>query len=218
MQVGPENRTGAEGRPLRQRGKIGLETPLSGRFWGENKRLLFAPPPWYQLLVAGCFLAGALVLASLLFPLPLIGPIFSFAIGIWFGPALIMSGFWAVLSSEYMLCDLRSRTYYRREGGAAFRRGRRGSLAELDAVVLLTEELSVLPSSKVVIYRLVVYWKRQAEPLLIIERDQMLCRAGQQLNFGCGRLLALGQRFAHALGVPFYDNSQYASPKPLRPV
>lgn len=217
MQVGPENRSGAEGRIPRQRGKIGLETPLSGRFWGENKRLLFAPPQWYQLLVAGCFVAGTLVLASLLFPLPLIGRIFSLEIGIWLGPVLIMSGFWAVLSSEYMLCDLRSRTYYRREGGAAFRLGKRGSLIDLDAVVLLTEVLSVPSASRVVVYRLVLYWKGQVEPLLIVERDQMLCRSGQPLNFGCGRLLALGQRFGDALGVPFYDNSQYASPKPLRP-
>jgi hypothetical protein len=200
---------------LPYRKKSGLEAPLSGRFYGENKRLVFAPPLWYDLLVLGCIVGG--ILFSL-FALANGGlqignaPMLGFAVGLM----VSVAGTWAALSNERMSCDLRSRYYARLEGQGLSKRVTRGSLDQLDAVVLMTEQWAVpVGVARPVVYRLVVHWKGGAQPLLIVESERHMLAAHEQLNHKAGRLLLNGSRYAKALGVTFYDNSYYHSPGPL---
>ncbi len=210
-----ENRSHHEGAAnLRPQRKIGLETPLTGRFWGEDKRLIFAPPAWYQALVLACLAGGGLVglggwLAWDWVPL--------FSIGLWLGPALFLSGAWAALSMEYIVFDLKSRTYVRREGRGFGKRTRRGSTIELDAVVVYCENYP-LALGQVVIYRTVLHWKHASVPLLVTEREQTALQPGQSMNHGSGPIIARAQRYARALGVAFYDNSYFHSPAPQAPL
>ena len=207
-----ERRSQNEGAPSRppQR-KLGLETPLAGRFWGENKRLSFAPPSWYQTLVALCLIGGLWVgLAGYLgwawFPL--------FQIGFWLGPALFLAGVWALLSMEYAVFDLRSRTFFRREGTGLFKRTRRGSMVDLDAVVVYCENYPYVVMGRVVIYRTVVHWKSAVVPLLVTEREQAALPAGAPMNYASGPIVARAQRYAQALGVAFHDNTYFHTPPP----
>lgn len=210
-----EKRSNPEGmQKLRPLKKIGLETPLVGKFWGENKRLVFTPPHWYQLLVLACFTAGMLFGLTVFFSwswMPLR------EVGVWLCPSLLLAGTWALLSMEYAVFDLRSRTYFRREGGGLLKRSRRGSLVDLDAVVLNCEHFS-LGVRGVVIYRIVLHWKNSVVPLLVTERQQSAVPTGASLNFSAGSIAHRAQRYAGALGVPFYDNSHFHSPAPQAPV
>ncbi len=211
-----ESRSSAEGTAnLRPQRKIGLETPLLGRFWGEDKRLVFAPPVWYQTLVAACLAGGGLIGLAGLFAwdwVPL------FAIGLWLGPAVFLSGLWAALSMEYAVFDLKSRSYARREGRGFAKRTRRGSTIELDAVVVYCESYAFAALGQVVIYRTVLHWKNAVVPLLVTEREQTSLRAGQPMNHGSGPIIERAQRYANALGVAFYDNSYFHSPAPQTPL
>lgn len=204
----PEPR-GSEVRGFRGRRKIGLETPLVGRFIGENRRLLFAPPAWYESLVLAC-ISGAIVWI-----------VWSWTQGFGFNlvaVAVLLSGIWAALSSERITFDLRSRTFLRREGQGLFKRIERGSLGEIDAVVLTTEVYPVsVIGGQLVIYRLLVHWKGARLPVFVAERQESTVPAGEPMNRFAGGMLQRGQRYAHALGVPFYDNSHFASPPPIRP-
>ncbi len=145
------------------------------------------------------------------FGLPLPAPIM-----IWAGPLIFFSGLWGQLSSERMTCDLRRRTYTRREGQGLFKQVIQGSLDELDAIVLLTE-VGGLVSRQETTYRLVLHWKNQQHPLLVIGSESYTLVLGQ-INAKAGNLAAKGAFYARALGVPFYDNSYFPSPEPLRPI
>ena len=139
------------------RRKAGLETPLVGRFGRENRRLIFAPPAWYEALVVIC-LAGWPVLIFLMLP--------SWGTLAWpIGLAVGGAGLWGALSNERLVCDLTARTYARLEGQGLRKRVTRGSLDDLDAIVLMSE---VLPFSagatRPVIYRLVLHWKAARQP------------------------------------------------------
>jgi hypothetical protein len=207
-----ENRGHPEGwgsfNPLR---KIGLETPLVGRVWGENKKLVFSPPDWYTTLVALCLIGGALVGFGGIFGwrwVPYAATLW------WVGFAVLFSGIWALLSMEYAVFDLRSRTFVRREGKGPIKRTRRGSLVDVDAVVLYAESYLGLS----VIYRLVVHWKHARVPLLVTERQQTSVTPGGPLNQGAGAMAARGLAYAKLLGVAFYDNSYFHSPAPQSPI
>jgi hypothetical protein len=210
-----ENRSHPEGAAnLRPRRKIGLETPLAGRFWGEDKRLIFAPPLWYQSLVLACLAGGGLIALGAWFSwewVPLM------EIGLWLGPALFLSGTWAALSMEYLVIDLKSRTYLRREGRGFGKRTRRGSTLDIDAVVVSCERY-VPGLGQVVIYRTVIHWKHAAVPLLVAERERAALQPGHGLNAAAGPILGRAQRYAKAIGVAFYDNSYFHSPAPQAPL
>lgn len=191
------------------RRKAGLETPLKGRFRREGTRLSFAPPLWYDILVVAC-VAGA----------PLIGVLGSERLGLvaW-GTALavLFAGIWGALSSERMACDLRSRTYARLEGQGIGKRLTRGSLEELDAVVLVVQELPLQSlGGATMVYRLVLHWRGAACPPLVIGRRVVNVARGTPLQARAGPLFALGQHYAAALGVRFFDNSSFLSPAPLQ--
>lgn len=212
MQRPGENRGHPEGwgsfNPLR---KIGLETPLVGRFWGENKKLVFAPPNWYTTLVALCLIGGTLVGFGGIFGWRWVPMAQVFW---WVGFAVLFSGVWALLSMEYASFDLRSKTYFRREGQGPIKRSRRGSTLDIDAVVLYAENYLGFT----VIYRLVIHWKHARIPLLVTERQQNSMSPGGQLNYAAAPMAARGLQYAKALGVPFYDNSYFHSPAPQSPI
>jgi hypothetical protein len=197
----------------RFRRKGGLETPLGGRFIGEAKWLMFAPPAWYDALVVGCIVAGP--------TMALFGPRFGwFAVSVQpnafiVGVCVCVAGLWGALSSERMTCDLRNRTYYRREGQGFGKRATRGGLNELDAVVLSTEEYPLALLGKTVIYRLVIHWKGSKEPLLVVEQETHTLGPGSPLNKAAGGIAQRGARYAQAMGVPFYDNSYFHSSAPV---
>ena len=200
----------------RSRSKGGLETPLSGRLWRET-RLIFAPPIWYDVLTYTCLAAGAI-----LFLFAITGRsflIFYPEILIWAGPLVFFAGLWGQLSSERMTCDTRTKMYARREGQGLFKRIIRGSLAELDAIVLVSERDIMAPTliGQRVVYRLVLHWKNGKEPILVIGSDATTLVQSQPVNAKAGNLAQIGGRFAHILGVPFYDNSYFLSGEPLKP-
>jgi len=204
----PEPR-GSEGTGFRRRRKVGLETPLIGRFVGEDRRLVFAPPAWYESLVLACLVGSVVWL------------VWSWTQGFGFNlvaVAVLLSGLWAALSSERIVFDLRSGTFLRREGQGLFKRIDRGPLTEIDAVVLTTEVYPVsVIGGQLMIYRLLIHWKGARLPVFVAERQEATVPAGEPMNRFAGGMLQRGQRYAKALGVPFYDNSYYASPPPVRP-
>jgi hypothetical protein len=210
-----ENRSQTEAVSLRPQRKIGLETPLVGRIWGEDRRLVFAPPLWYQTLVLACLAGGGLVFLASYFGwnwVPLSRT------GAWLGPAVFLAGLWAALSMEYAVFDLRSRTYFRREGRGFMKRTRRGSTLDVDAVVVYCENYPYVVIGRMVIYRTVVHWKNAVVPLLVTERVQANLPAGAPLNYASGPIVARAQRYAKAMGVAFYDNTYFHSPAPQAPL
>ncbi len=198
------------------RTKGGLETPLVGRFFGENKRLTFAPPRWYDLLVVICLVGGlSLLLAS--FGIIRMDVFEGYQEIVMFaGFAVALAGIWGAMSNERMACDLRARTYARLEGQGISKRVTRGSLNELHGLVLTSQEIPI-PSigGRAVIYRLVLYWKHSKEPLLIVARDHRSVPFGQPLNAAAGLIAHVGQRYAKAMAIPFYDHSFVSSSGPL---
>jgi len=114
--------------------------------------------------------------------------------------------------------DLKSRTYFRREGRGLVMRTRRGSGIEIDAVVLYCESYGIPVFGNAVIYRTVVHWKNARVPLLVTERQQSTVAPGAALNSAAGAIGSRAQRYAKLLGVPFYDNAYFHSPSPQRPI
>jgi len=206
-------------QPVRWRTKGGLETPLRGRFIGEMKRLTFAPPIWYDVLVGLCLAFGVysglgvagLVSFQMFDPQMFGATLLVLAIGV------TLAGLWAALSNERMACDLRARTYVRLEGQGIAKRVTRGSLNELYGLVLMSQDtmLPGLGGGRSVVYRLVLYWKGSKEPLLVVERVSGSIPLNTPLNAGAGAMAQRGYRYAQALGVPYYDYSHVNSPGPL---
>lgn len=202
----------------RSRTKLGLETPISGWLWRE-RRLIFSPPRWYDILTWACLVFGAYTFCSAILPVYWLPRVLGEEVDPWLGPLVFFAGLWGMLSSERLTCDLKKRTYARREGQSMFKRRYTGSLDELDAIVLVAQQYWYpTPASPAVIYRLVLHWKGSRQPLLIVERETAGLRQNQPLNAGAGRLAALGQTYARLLGIKFFDNSYFHSPEPLPPV
>ncbi|MBS1704683.1 MAG: hypothetical protein JST40_02330 [Armatimonadetes bacterium] len=185
------------------------------RYLEERRILSFAPPLWYEMLVRGVFVVAGLCLIKGFFPT--LGtdwlPFWSINTGgYWMilGLALAGAGLWAYLSNERLVCDLRKGTYLRFEANRILR----GSLAELDAIVLITE---VNPPSfhGKMIYRLVLHWKNAVHPLLVLETAMFPFVQGMALNSSSAQIAARGNYFAQILGLKFFDNSHFASPNPV---
>jgi hypothetical protein len=199
-------------RPGRLRKKTGLETPLTGRLWRES-RLIFGPPPWHDWLVGFCIIGGAVYFGAVFFSF-----IYYF-IPWWVGLAVMGAGLWAAMSTERMTINLKAGTYLRLEGGGMFKTITKGKVSSFDALVLQTEVYPV-PTlvGRLAIYRLIIYWKGQREPLLIASRQEHTVGFSGPINAKAAPLIYDGQRFAQLMGIPFYDNSHYESPRPLPPV
>ena len=193
-----------------RRRKSGLEVPLKGRFYGEAKYLVFSPPLWHEVLVGLCIGGGAIATLMNLMGRDVPGGLFT-TVGVLFG------GLWGAFSNERMICNLRTRTYVRYEGFGPGRRVLKGNLAELDVVVLTSEQYGTSLISAHVFYRLVIYWKGMRHPPLVAEKEGRYVPFGAPLNYAAGRMLHQGMRYAQALQVPYYDNSNMSgrSPVPL---
>lgn len=199
--------------PVPSRSKTGLETPLEGRFAKENRRLVFAPPVWYDLLIVACILTG-LGLIALSFFAPAFAPLQFY--GYFVGTMIAGAGIWGALSNERMSCNITAKTYARLEGQGLRKRLVQGTLTELDAIVLVSEEsLFAIPGSRGVIYRLVLHWKGSSYPLLVVEREVRAIASNVPINHSAGAILQRGQSYAQALGVRFFDNSYFSSPCPV---
>lgn len=215
-----ENR-GYEGvaGPVRWRSKGGLETPLSGRFYGEMKRLTFAPPVWYDVLVVMCLgfglYSGLCILGFATFAL-FDAQTFGMAL-IVLAIGVTLAGLWAALSNERMSCDLRNRTYARLEGQGLTKRVTRGSLQELYGLVLMSQDtmLPGLSGGRTVVYRVVLYWKGSKEPLLVVDRESVTLPMHAPINAGSAAIGQRGHKYSQALGIPYYDYSNVNSPGPL---
>lgn len=188
-----------------------IETPLVGRFYGEGRRLTFGAPAIYHALVRGTGITGALMFIAPHTPLPL--PLFDE----WWtaiGAMLMVAAIGAAFSLQSIVFDLRERIYRRRQGPGFFPRFSKGRLDDLDAVVV-TAELNQIAIPPSVTFHVVLYWKGNREPLMVLERDTRYFSPGQPLNANAGAILQSAQRYAQALGVKFFDNSYYASACPV---
>jgi len=204
-----ENGPGFQG----PRKKNGLETPVTTMFYRE-KLLIFAPPLWYDLLVLAClfggfgfsvysFFQGGFQIGNMPF------------LGFFLGLAVGVAGIWGALSNERMSCDVIKRTYSRLEGQGIGKRLTRGSVDEIDAVVAMAERY-MGGLGNTVVYRLVLHWKGATQPLLVIESQFVSINPGVPLNTKSAGILMHGSRIAAALKVPFYDNTYYPSPGPVK--
>ena len=89
-----------------------------------------------------------------------------------------------------------------------------GSIAELDAIVLISEPNSRMINGAIT-YHLVLHWKGERQPPLVLQQDTRALPGGQPLNYAAAPLLATGMGYAKALGLPFYDNSHFPSANPV---
>lgn len=206
-----------------KRRKSGLEVPLVGRMYGENKYLVFAPALWHDILVALCVLFG--LYASLRggylgsFHVHVYGDFFwdgAVPGGLFTSGAVLLAGLWGAFSNEHMIIDLRSRTYRRMEGIGPGKRVFKGNLNELDALVLTSEQYAHgVGIAAVVFYRLVLYWKGQRHPPLVVEKERQSVSFGSPLNAAAQPMLQRGYRYAQAMGIPYYDNSHLSGRSPV---
>jgi len=188
-----------------------LETPLVGRFAGEGRRLSFAAPAPYHILVRTTAIVGAIMLLAPALPIPL--PLYES----WWtmvGAMLVVAAVAAALSLQTIVFDTRERTYRRRQGPGFLPRFSRGRIDELDAIVVLAEQnpTSIPPS---VTFHVVLHWKGNKEPLMVLQRDTRSLGHGMPLNSSAGHILALAQKYATALNVKFFDNTYFPSPCPV---
>jgi hypothetical protein len=186
-----------------------LETPLEARFQGEGRRLLVAPPEAYLNFVRAVMLAGAVAIALGIAP----NAPFGLPQSWWLFVGLMVLGAatLAYLSLNSVRFDLKEGTYARRQGPGLLPHVYRGRLADLDALVLVSEPgLAGLA----VTYHLVLHWKGGAPPLVLRSEPRQLA-PGMPLNAAAGGMQALGLQFAQALRVPFYDNAHLPGSNPV---
>lgn len=192
-----------------------LETPLFGRFQGENKRLVFSAPMPYYALIRACIGGGCgMVLYG--FAVDAFGIEAPFYPVWWMGIGALVAvaGVLATLSLTSITFDLQERYYRRRQGPGLIKGLRTGSIAELDALVAIAEPNSRLLAGGVT-YHLVLHWKGQAQPIMVLQQDTRMLVPGQPLNVAAQQLLSVGANYAKALGLPFYDNTHFASKCPV---
>ncbi len=192
-----------------------LETPLYGKFQREGRRLVFGAPDLYHQLIKGVASTGAAMVVYGLYctAFGLATPMFP----MWWiliGAMLLGAAGLAAASLQSITFDLGERVYVRRQGPGFLPRISRGPLSALDAIVAIAE-----PNSRMihggVTYHLLLYWKGQQEPLMVLQQDTRQLPMGQPLNVGAAQLLEQGARFASALAVPYHDNTQFASKCPV---
>jgi hypothetical protein len=192
-----------------------IETPLFGRFQGENKRLVFSAPPPYHMLVRGSIGGGVIMILFGVIEAAtgVDGPQFP---GWWIvtGAAVGLAGIAAAFALTSISFDLGERHYKRRQGPEMFTRTRVGSVNELDAIVLISEPNPTIMAGGVT-YHLVLHWKGESQPIMVLQQDTRILPPGQPLSVGAQPLLNAGLKYAQAIGIPFYDNSHFASKCPI---
>lgn len=192
-----------------------LETPLFGRFGTENRRLVFGPPLAYDMLVHACSVGGGgLLLIGLTQGFGIVEPPFGQAWSVGIGFLVLMAGVQAYLSLVRLTFDFKKGVYIRRQGPGLFLKVTHGAITNLDALVLIAEPNARLSVNSVT-YHLVLHWKGQSEPLMVVQNDTRQLRPGEPLQAGGTQLLQKGVAYAKAMGIPFYDNSHFPSRCPV---
>lgn len=182
-----------------------LETPLFGRFLGENKYLIFAPAQEYLWLVGGCVLGGSAC--------ALYGVVEQSLYFTCLGLAVLSAGIWGGLSLQWISFNLRERVYRRRQGPGLFPKTTRGSFNDLEAIFLLAEERIML--NRQATYRLLLQWKAHKEPPMVLQQTYFALTPGYPLNQGAGPLYHLGAKAGQLMGIPIVDNAHFSSPNPV---
>ncbi len=180
-----------------------LETPTRGQFLKEERFLVFEPEPTYLTLVYLCIGCGG---AAFLFGLAE-GDMGFLLIGL----AVCLSGLWANLSLVRIRFDLKSRTYRRRQGPGLIPRLWQGSIDELDALVVVAEASLIAPGS--FRYHLVLHWKQNLAPLMVLESEVRLAPGGPQA--GGQPLVAKTTKYARSMKIAVYDNTHTLSSCPV---
>jgi hypothetical protein len=192
-----------------------LETPLYGRFQGEGRRLVFGPPLLYLHLVKACTGVGVAMSLYGLYALAT-GEAVAVYPAWWVLVGVLVAGAagLAAASLQSISFDLRERFYTRRQGPGFLPRVTRGPIDGLDAIVAISEPNQRLHAMGVT-YHLVLHWKGHRGPLMVLQQDSRQMISGQPLNIAAAQLVAQGASYAKALGIPFYDNTHFASKCPV---
>jgi len=184
-----------------------LETRLFGYFLGEDRRLAFLPARPYLFLIGAVFVAAAIALLN-------VGTMMiAFHSPPWWalvGAMLLGAGAMAVLSLRTVWFDLREGRYLIRQGGSLLPRSYTGPISNFDALVLIAERRGAKVN-----YHLVLHFRGQVEPPIVLQSDSRLLPHATPLNAAAGPILHQGQRYARALKLPFYDNSHFPSANPM---
>jgi hypothetical protein len=192
-----------------------LETPLFGKYQKEGRRLVFGPPAAYMTLIKIVGAFGVIMAVYGLYSTALGDPTPVYPM--WWtliGALLLGASGLAAASLQSITFDLRERMYIRRQGPGFLPRVSRGPMSLLDALVVISEPNSRMMNGGVT-YHLVLHWKAAQEPLMVLQQDTRQLPTGQPLNVGAANLLAQGSGYAKAMGVSFYDNTQFASKCPV---
>ncbi len=180
-----------------------LETPISGRYAREERYLTFEPALPYMALVYGCIWGGGVFCLS-----TLLGGSFP-AMPLW--GAVCLAGVWAHFSVPRIRFDNKTKQYRRRQGPGFIPRLWAGPTTELDALVVLAEPS--LLSRSVVNYYIVLHWKQQRAPLMVLEKQTVTSTGHLQMD-GRG-MVARAIKYGQSIGVPVYDNTHFPSPCPV---
>lgn len=193
-----------------------LETPTFGKFYGEDRFLVFEPAALYIGLIKSCIFGGA---AAALYGL-LIRPILGFGEPSWWwtmtGGMVCAAGIWADLSLVRIRFSLQERWFKRRQGPGFIPTLWQGKIDQLDAIQVIAEtgSFSGLASASVTYYML-LHWKGRAAPPMVLETAVYAHMPGTPLQSQAAGILDRANRFARALKLPIYDNTQYNSPCPV---
>ena len=181
-----------------------LETPTRGRFFKEERFLVFEPEPTYLTLVYLCIGCGG------------VGFTYGLLVMQDYGIAILclavfLSGLWANLSLVRIRFDIRNRTYRRRQGPGLIPRLWTGSIDELDALVVVAEPSLIAPGSAR--YHLVLHWKNNRAPIMVLESEIRVSPGN--LQYGGQHLVAKATKYSSSMKIAVYDNTHYASACPV---
>ena len=180
-----------------------LETPTRGRFLKEDRFLVFEPEPIYLGLVYSCIGGGALAM------------VYGLVEGSWWfnmvGIMVLLAGIWANLSLIRIRFDLKSRTYRRRQGPGFIPQLWQGTIDDLDALVVVASPSLIAPGA--VNYHLVLHWKQNRAPLMVLESDTRAPMGA--LQAGGQPSVMRATKYATSMRIPVYDNTQYMSAHPM---
>lgn len=209
--TGQEHNQGRSGEGWGPQGRrTGLEVPIEGRLIKETV-LFFGPPVWHEGLVALCLAGGlALSIASLL------GHVY---LHFWFGPAVMLSGLWGLLSTERLAVNLKKGTYHIQ----VHPRWRviKGLITEWDALNIVAEkrDLPGLTSgaTAAVVYHLTLNWKGGRRAPMVLDRLSANVPHGYPLDQAAQPLIARASAYGRMMGLPVYLSlgGFSSNPRPL---
>jgi hypothetical protein len=172
---------------------------------------MFAAAPGYLVLVRLCLWGG--LGAAVMGVFATLGGIVLPPYSLWWvfvGGMVCSAGILATMALPSISFDLREKTYRRRDSAFGFGRTVRGSIANIDAVVITAHHdlgTSLVSGGQAVEFRLVLHWRGGVEPPLLAALDYRRIPPGMAPSQAGAMMLQLGQRVATALEKPAYDNT-----------